>query len=235
MVFSEEREFVGAAVILQGGAGIGLAGFGGKLLEIRHDAGHIYLGGLFLAFAIGHEDAQVIKLAVAEVVYLKAVAVQRMRAQVHAHQLLFLLQDVQDVHFPFEVRQGRAFRLHFLHVSEQGHAAREAVCLDKFSVTDNLVDKQLPASSRLEVHAPLMPQAVQGAGIHQVLETLAVHAAGHALHKVINVCEQAVFLALLHDGLHHVGAKALDGPQGKTHISVLVHGKVTGALVHIRA
>ena len=79
-----------------------------------------------------------------------------------------------------------------------------------------------------------MSKTVQRAGIHQALEALAVHVAGHTLYKVVNVCEQAVFLPLLYYGFHDVGAKALDGTERKTNVSVLVHGEVAGALVDVR-
>ena len=80
-----------------------------------------------------------------------------------------------------------------------------------------------------------MPETVEGAGIHQRLEAFAVHAARHALHKVVNVCKQAVFFPFPEDGLHDVGTEALDGTQGKAHVSVLVHGEVVGTFVDVRA
>ena len=80
-----------------------------------------------------------------------------------------------------------------------------------------------------------MAEAVEGAGVEQAFETLAVHGAGHALYKVEDICKQAVFFPLLNNSIHHIGAKALDGAQGKADISALIHGKVVGALVYIGA
>ena len=234
MVLPEEREFIGPAVVLQHGAGVGLARLGGELLEVRHNARHIHLGGLFLALAIGHKIPQVRQLAVGEVVHLELVAVQRVGAQVHSHQVLFPLQELHDVHVALAFRQRRALRLHLLHVPEQRRGAGHGVVLIKVSVTGDKVDEHLSALAKLEVHAALVAKAVEGAGIHQRLKALAVHAAGHALYKVVNICEQAVFVPFFDDGVHHVGAEALDGAQGKAHVAVLVHGEVVGALVDVR-
>ena len=187
MLFAEERQLIGAAVVLQHGAGIGLAGFGGELLEICHNAGHVNLCGLFFVLALGNEIAHVGHLAVAEVLNLEAVAVQRVGAQVHSHQLLFLLQHFHDVHLPFKFGHGGAFRLHFLHVSEQGNAAGEGVLLEQFSVAHQLVYEEVSSPAGLEIHAAFVAQAVQGSGEHQIFKTLAVHAAGHPFHEVVNI------------------------------------------------
>ena len=187
MVFSKERELVGAAVIFQDGAGIGFSRLGGKLLEIRYNAGRIDLGGGFLGFALCHKAAHIGHLAGAEVLHFKAVSVQGMGAQVHAHQFFFLLEHVHDVHLALVIRQGRALGLHFFHVSKQRNTAGEGIFLEEFSVADQLVNKEVSATAGLEVHTAFMTQAVQGAGEHQIFETLAVHTAGHPFHKIVNV------------------------------------------------
>ena len=234
MVFAEEGQLIGAAVVFQHGAGIGFAGFGGKLFEIRHDARHIDLGRLLLGLALADEIAQIGQLAVGEVLDFKAVTVQRVRAQVHTHQVLFPLEHFHDIHIPLCVREGRAFRLHLFHVAEQGGRAGQGVVGIQVSVAGNQVYEHFPAAPELEVHAAFVAETVQGTGVHQALEALAVHAAGHPFHKVVNVCEQAVFFTFPDNGIYDVGAKPLDAAQGKTHISVLVHRKVGFALVHVR-
>ena len=75
VVLPEEREFVGAAVVLQHGAGIGLARFGSELLKVRHNASHIHLGGLFVCLAVRHKVPQIGQFAVGEVVHLELVTV----------------------------------------------------------------------------------------------------------------------------------------------------------------
>ena len=80
-----------------------------------------------------------------------------------------------------------------------------------------------------------MAEAVEGTGVHQILEALAVDHARHALYKVVDVGEKAVLFPLLHDGVYHVGAEALDAAQRKAHVAVLIHGKVVGTLVDIGA
>ena len=104
----------------------------------------------------------------------------------------------------------------------EGGGRIDRVVPEQFAVPDDLVEERLPATAGELVLAALDAEAVQRAGVQQRLERLAVHHAAHALHEIVNVGVQAVFVAVLEDQVHDVGPEALHAAEGEAHVAVLV-------------
>ena len=111
-----------------------------------------------------------------------------MRTEVHPHKVLLPLEFLHYIHVGNAFRETRALRLHFLRISKEGCAGLNGVVLVKVSVAGDLVYEEVSAVfSGKEIHSAGMAETIQRAGVHKVFKTLAVDAAAHPLHKVIDI------------------------------------------------
>ena len=158
-----------------------------------------------------------------------------MRGKVHAHVLLLLLQQREDILVAGEGRNFWPHGFELLHLAEERVGGVELVVAVEARVFDDFVDAELPVLAGQEELRTLIAEGVQRTGIDQRLKGAAVQHLGHPLHEIEEVREGTVLAALADNGLHDVLAKAFQTAQAVADISALVDGERRLGLVYIWA
>lgn len=143
MVFAEESEFVAAAVVFDDGLGPGTACLGGHLGEGGDDARDGDFGRLFGGLTFVDEVGEACHLTGGEGLDLEVVTVERMGGEVHADEVLFVLEEAQDIFFTGHFGHFRPFGPHLFHLSEKGGGGVCLVVAEEFGVADNFVYEEI--------------------------------------------------------------------------------------------
>ena len=157
-----------------------------------------------------------------------------MGAQVHADQILLLLEQGKLVFLRGKSRGLRPDRLELFGVAEQGQHVVFLAVLGVDPEIDQFIDPFASAAARREIPGPREAEGIQRSAENQGLEGLPVDDAGHPLDEVPDILEGPFFFPLPQDDFHDVAAEALHARKSEADVPLLVDGEFGAALVDVR-
>ena len=170
-----------------------------------------------------------------EILHLETEPVQRVRRDVHTHQLLLLLKHLYLVQF-VQYGQLRPYRLHLVRTSEETVFHGLGCLLIQRTVTQQQIQTGLPLAGIHGKRAPVdLRERIKSPAVRQSLHPLLIdRSIRNPLHEIEDVLERAAGLAHLYDAVHRSDADTLDTCHAETDVAVLVNGELGVTLVDIR-
>ena len=234
VVLAEESQLETALIVLNFRLRIGPACFGVERSGFSDESSHADLFPGLTIRTLVNPRIKLPERTAHKIVEFKAVFVKWVCRKIHSYEFLFLLKEYHIVHLIQNIRDIRSRRFHFLHLAEKRNRRTLGILTEKLTIADESVKKGVATWTRGEELLFGYMETLKCPGINQGLHRLAVYDAGHPFDEVIYVCELSVPCPFADDGLHDVGAEALDASEAEADVSLSVDGEGGVRLIDVR-